>query len=148
MNNLNKMVNIFLGLSFLGLIDSIYLSYMKLQESDLVCNVLEGCNLVTQSEYAKIFGIPLAYLGVFFYCLLILTLLFFLKSKKAICFRFLQITIFAGFLSSLYFLYLQVFVIRALCTYCLFSLIINLIFFIYMFFFEYKKRAVLKNTAL
>lgn len=148
MNNLNKMVNIFLGLSFLGLIDSIYLSYMKLQESDLVCNVLEGCNLVTQSEYAKIFGIPLAYLGVFFYCLLILTLLFFLKSKKAICFRFLQITIFAGFLSSLYFLYLQVFVIKALCTYCLFSLIINLIFFIYMFFFEYKKRAVLKNTAL
>lgn len=148
MNNLNKMVNIFLGLSFLGLIDSIYLSYMKLQESDLVCNVLEGCNLVTQSEYAKIFGIPLAYLGVFFYCLLILTLLFFLKSKKAICFRFLQITIFAGFLSSLYFLYLQVFVIRALCTYCLFSLVINLIFFIYMFFFEYKKRAVLKNTAL
>lgn len=148
MNNLNKMVNIFLGLSFLGLIDSIYLSYMKLQESDLVCNVLEGCNLVTQSEYAKIFGIPLAYLGVFFYCLLILTLLFFLKSKKAICFRFLQITIFVGFLSSLYFLYLQVFVIRALCTYCLFSLVINLIFFIYMFFFEYKKRAVLKNTAL
>lgn len=137
---------IFFGLSVIGLIDSIYLSYMNISQSSLVCNVLEGCNLVTQSEYAKLFGIPLAFLGVFFYCLVIITAIAFLIFKRNIYLKFLALIILTGFLFSLYFLYLQVIVIQALCTYCLISLGVNFLLFILVIY--YKKFIYEKNREV
>lgn len=137
---------VFFGLSILGLIDSIYLSYMNISQSSLVCNVLEGCNLVTQSEYAKLFSIPLAFLGVFFYCLIIITAIAFLFFKKNSYLKFLALVILIGFLFSLYFLYLQIIVIQALCTYCLISLGIN--FALLIFVIYYKKNIYRKDREV
>ncbi len=116
-------------LAFIGLIDSLYLSYARFASVDLPCSVTNGgCSVVAESPYAVLFGMPLAYLGVLFYLsILIISLLIIFKSKiKHLSDALLIITV-LGALSSAYFLYLQGFVIKAFCIYCIVSAIISFI---------------------
>ncbi len=114
----------------LGLIDSLYLSYARATHSSLACSVLDGCNVVAASPQAVLFGIfPLAYIGVLFY-LGSLILLFLHKRETlygySVAKLFMYYTI-AGVASSAYFIYLQAFVIRAFCIYCIASAISSVI---------------------
>lgn len=54
-------------LSLVGFFDSLYLSWGALTGSPLICGILEGCNVVAQSSYSWVFGIPLAMYGVAYY---------------------------------------------------------------------------------
>ena len=68
----NFLIGGLLVLSFLGIADSTYLSYTALTGSSLACSIkgLDGCNVVAQSIYSHLFGIPLGVYGVIFYVLL------------------------------------------------------------------------------
>lgn len=113
-------------LAFLGIADSWYLAQSAMDGAPLVCNIgsLDGCNTVAQSEYSRIFGIPLALYGVGFYALLFaLGSLLFVYSTRFIYRAVLVLTSF-GVIASVYFLFLQLFVIKATCIYCLASLVI------------------------
>jgi uncharacterized membrane protein len=128
-----NIISIFTGLAFLGLIDTLYLSYNRLTRNELVCNILDGCDVVTSSKYADLFGIPLAYLGLIFYVLILLLILFRSKlqnSNKWPVKKSLEISISIGFLMSLYFFYIQFAILKTFCEYCLVSLGINLVMFI------------------
>lgn len=129
-----KVLGLIAGLSTIGLVDTIYLSYKRLTEDPLLCNVFDGCNIVTTSEYAELFGlIPLAYLGVALYVFLLI-MAFLVALKDNVWFkRILTWTIALAFLGSVYFFYVQVIVIKALCVYCLVSLLINALLFITVF---------------
>lgn len=121
-----------LVLSFLGLADSWYLANAAITKTALVCNIsgLEGCNVVAQSAYSHIFGIPLGIYGVVFYIILfILGGLLYLAPKRFIYFiiTFLG-TI--GLIASIIFMVLQFFVIKALCVYCLGSAVISVLVFV------------------
>lgn len=126
-------VVLILLLSFAGLADSIYLTQHTISGTPLLCNIqnLSGCNIVTTSQYSQIFGIPLSEFGVFFYgFLFILTaleLVFFDKLLR----RTVQIISIVGVLSSLYFISIQVFVIDALCIYCLASAVITFLILVF-----------------
>ncbi len=127
----HPLVVLLLVLSCLGLADSAYLAHSALTGSPLACSVsgLSGCNVVAQSVYSHLFGIPLGVYGVIFYGFLfiIASLLFVIPSKLA------HVTLVVlgvvGSIASLIFLYLQVFVINAVCVYCLASALISFLTF-------------------
>jgi uncharacterized membrane protein len=114
-------------LAFLGLADSAYLAHAALTNTALVCNIagLDGCNVVAQSAYSHIFGIPLGVYGVAFYGLLfILGAMLYVANRRSVYLGTI------GLIASIIFMGLQLFVIKTLCVYCLGSAIISLLVFI------------------
>jgi uncharacterized membrane protein len=113
-------------LTSLGLIDALYLSDMALTGSELACSIagLDGCNVVAQSVYSKFLGIPLALYGVIFYSLLLLAIVVSIYRISAGTRRLVFLVALAGALFSTYFMYLQFFVINALCIYCMGSALV------------------------
>ena len=123
----NLLLAAILALAFFGIADSWYLADAAFGETALTCGIeaLDGCNTVAESEYSRLFGLPLALYGVAFYSILFILSAVLLALRD----RFLEKVLYGGslaaFLASLYFLYLQVFVIRALCVYCLVSFFLS-----------------------
>ncbi len=103
-----------------GLADATFLTVAHLVGDDSVCGPSAGCSQVLGSAYAAIGGIPTAAFGVFAY---------FVAFSCAVCAAFgcrwawhaLYFTIAAMFLGTLWFLYLQAFVLHAFCPFCLLS---------------------------
>lgn len=120
---------IYIGLSVLGLLDSIYLSWLKLTNNTAMCANIGDCDAVNSSVYAEIYGIPIAILGALAYLMIIGVVLFgeriFGESDGLILFGLSLV----GFLYSAYLTYIEVAVIHAICPYCVVSaLLISTIF--------------------
>ena len=135
-------VVLILILAFFGLADSIYLTQSELSGTPLLCNIqnLSGCNVVATSQYSHIFGIPLAEFGILFYAVI-----FILAALELILFdqllrRALQAASLIGILASLYFTFIQIFVIGAFCIYCLASALITFGIFVFATLIEPLKR--------
>ncbi|MBI2025643.1 vitamin K epoxide reductase family protein [Candidatus Kaiserbacteria bacterium] len=125
-------------LAFFGLANSAYLAQQEASGEPLICNIqnFSGCNIVTSSEYSKLFGIPLAEYGVLFY-----GILFVLAALELVIFdrllrRFLQAISLTGVIFSLYFTFVQIFFIGALCIYCLTSAAIAFLILVFASFIE------------
>lgn len=123
-----------LVLTFLGLADAWYLADSALTGSALACSIsglaaLSGCNQVAQSAYSQFLGVPLALYGVGFYAVLFVIAAVLFASPIRLLYRAAIALGVIGFLLSLYFVFLQVFVIKALCIYCLASMVIALLIF-------------------
>jgi uncharacterized membrane protein len=54
-------------LSVVGLADASYVAQASYTGRTMWCILFDGCNVVAQSPYARLFGIPLSFLGVVFY---------------------------------------------------------------------------------
>lgn len=119
-------------LAFCGIANAAYLAKSESTGTPLICDIqnLSGCNVVVNSQYSHLFGIPLAEYGVLFY-----GILFVLAALELVLFdrllrRVLQGISLIGILASLYFTGVQVFLIGAFCVYCLASSFIALLIFI------------------
>ena len=114
-----------MALSLIGLADAIYLTYIKLA-ADGICVAGEGCEIVNTSVYSQIYGIPVAVLGGLAYVAMLVVLL--LEPRNEF-FEFngplivLGISIF-GVLYSAYLTYLELYVIRAICEFCVLSAVV------------------------
>lgn len=117
-------------LSFIGLIDSSYLTFKHYLGLPLSCSFLQGCEKVLSSQYATIGNFPLATLGVVYYFAILLVSLGYLliKQKKIVWLIFSLSPL--GFLLSLWLVYLQLFVLKAICLYCIISAITSTLIFI------------------
>ena len=92
-----------------------YLTWVHFDDAALVCVAGSGCETVQESEYAEIAGIPVALLGVAAYASMVGLLAW--DSPNA---RLAAATVaFVGVLFSMYLLALQLFVIDAVCAWCL-----------------------------
>jgi uncharacterized membrane protein len=92
-----------------------YLTWAHFDPATLVCTPGGGCEAVQESEYADVLGIPVALLGLGAY-----VLLFALIVSDGVWARLAAAAIAAvGFVFSLYLLALQLFVIDAVCVWCL-----------------------------
>ena len=112
-------------LGSIGLVDALYLAYSRYMHSSLSCSILEGCNIVAASSHSVLFGVvPLAYLGVVFYASVVLLACTALFVRHRSLVWLLVLATGAGALSSLYFLYVQAFLIRAFCVYCILSAVL------------------------
>lgn len=110
-----------LGLSVLGFADSTYLAISRYLDGPPLCFIVTGCDAVLGSAYASIAGIPVAHLGVFYYLSLFFLFAAYLDLQKENILLFASRFALLGFLATMWFLYLQSFVIRAWCIYCLVS---------------------------
>jgi uncharacterized membrane protein len=122
-------VVIILALAFFGLADSSYLASHAASGSPLICNIdnLSGCNIVAQSPYAHFLGVPLADFGLLFYGMVFVLAALELALFDRLLRRVLQGAAVVGFISSVYFVLVEVFLIKALCIYCLVSAAISVL---------------------
>jgi len=123
----NTLIALILALAFLGIADSWYLAESAATDTPLVCGpgMLEGCNAVAQSPYSQLFGIPLGVYGVVFYGLAMLLAAAALTMKIRGTSFYLLVVTGAGAIASVAFLYVQFFLIKALCVYCLASAVFS-----------------------
>ena len=126
--------------SAFGFADATYLTTQHYLGLPVACSILEGCEQVTTSPYSLIFGIPVALLGsIFYFTVLILSVLY-LDSKKIKFLNFIAVITPFGFLASLYFVYLQIFVIKAICLWCMGSALTTTLLFILSLVFLHRQR--------
>ena len=120
-----------MGLGLVGWVDSIYLSWIKLTDSLAVCGGIGNCESVNSSRFAEFGGIPIALIGVFGYTAILAVLI--LDDRKPTWRDGLRLAFFGftltGTLYSLYLSYLEVFVLRAICPYCVVSATAMLVLF-------------------
>jgi uncharacterized membrane protein len=109
--------------ALIGLAITIYLSYTKLFGLQQICAANEtfNCELVQNTVYSRIFGIPIQYLGLVGWVAILAALL--LETRIAILGRYGKqilagFTLF-GFLYSAYLTSIEAFVIHAWCMWCL-----------------------------
>lgn len=120
-NTLVGWVVVFLFIAFLGFADSVYLTASHYMGGIPTCTVLEGCDEVALSDYAVIGPIPVALLGVLFYACMLIAGVTWLDARKPFLVRFLPFVTVPAFLFSILLVYVMLFVIDALCIYCLLS---------------------------
>jgi uncharacterized membrane protein len=136
----------FIILAAIGFADATYLTVEYFAGTPVTCSILKGCEQVTTSHYSLFFGQPVALLGSLYYLsILILTAIYFQTRQKSF-FLLANILTFFGFLISLRFVYLQVFVIRALCIYCMTSAGTSTLLFI-LSLVSLKKKKLTDQTS-
>jgi len=109
-----------------GLGDAIYLTVEHVAGRSVMCTIVSGCSEVLSSQYASIGGIPLALLGAAAYFTV-----FSLATLGAFGYKLagklLTLVVALMFVTSLWLIYLQAFVIKAFCQFCLLSALVTLI---------------------
>jgi uncharacterized membrane protein len=104
-----------------------YLSYVETQSVEAICGPVGDCNAVQQSRYAKLFDVlPVGVLGLLGYISLLAAWLarrFMPALEKPASIVFFGMAFFAV-IFSLYLTYLEPFVIKAVCIWCLTSAVI------------------------
>jgi uncharacterized membrane protein len=116
----------------IGLAVSIYMTIYKLTDDDRMCAGSGGCSTVNSSPYAEINGFPVAAVGVLGYLAILFVLV--IEVKGARIFRQNATLVAFGltlnaFLYTLYLIYLEIFVIKAICPFCVTSQIAMTILF-------------------
>lgn len=118
---LQKLNWMFMAVSFSGFLDALYLSVERMRGVKVICVILEGCDRVTSSLYSTILTVPVAYLGALYYLLIFSLAVWFLISRKELVVRLMSYLTAVGFLASTWFVYVQIFVVKAICFYCMIS---------------------------
>jgi uncharacterized membrane protein len=112
------------ALAVAGLAVAAYLAYVETQAVAAVCGPVDDCNTVQTSEYAYLAGIPIGVLGLAGY-LAILAVWAWGRRQGDVRATLLFVAMTgAGVLFSIYLTYLEPFVIRAVCAWCLTSAVI------------------------
>jgi uncharacterized membrane protein len=120
----------FLFFSLIGFLDAVYLTTEDYLNQSVICILTSGCQNVLTSQYSQIFGVPLALFGVIYYLIIIFCSLSYLTNRNNLANYLLNYFTSVGFLVSLYLVYLQLFVIKAICFYCMISALTSTILFI------------------
>jgi len=104
------------------------------------CSILKGCDQVTNSPYSLIYGVPVALLGALYYLTILILAAIYIDSRKPSVLKFLACLTPFGFLASLWFVYLQIFIIKAICIYCMASATSSTILFILGMYYLKKQK--------
>ena len=115
-----------LALTVIGISDAMYVAYGSYSGTQLWCPILDGCNTVVNSPYSRVLGMPMSYFGFIYYLFMfgLAARLAYEPASKSLRFR---VVLYAalGAVSSAYFIYLQLGLIQAICSYCIISAIIS-----------------------
>lgn len=124
--------SIMMVLSIIGLVDSLYLYIIKITNNKNLC--LQGigdCWSVNISRFSEIAGVPISLLGAGAYLTLIILIFlegrysFFEQNSPLLIFG---ITLF-GVIYSLYLTYIEIYVIKAICPFCVISAVVMVFLF-------------------
>ncbi len=121
-------IRVSIVLAFLGLLVAGYLSYAELSGTSTVCpeGGFVNCDLVQSSAYAYLFGIPVSVLGVLGYLAILAVLV--AESLMPDLSELSTMAFFAmaliGTLFSAYLTYVELFILHAICIWCVASAIL------------------------
>lgn len=103
----------------IGVADTLYLIWHKFQGTDVACPFFPKawCRKVQYSRQSVTAGVPNSIWGFLMYA----GILFIASLQPELPFWPLQALVGVGFAFSLYFTYVQAFVLRAFCTWCVVS---------------------------
>ena len=123
---INLPVYVMLALTLIGISDAMYVAYGSYSGTQLWCPILDGCNTVVNSPYSRVLGMPMSYFGFIYYLFMfgLAARLAYEPASKSLRFR---VVLYAalGAVSSAYFIYLQLGLIQAICSYCIISAIVS-----------------------
>ena len=123
---INLPIYVMLALTVIGISDAMYVAYGSYRGTQLWCPILDGCNTVVNSPYSRVLGMPMSYFGFIYYLFMfgLAARLAYEPASKGLRFR---VVLYAalGAVSSAYFIYLQLGLIQAICSYCIISAIIS-----------------------
>ena len=118
--------------AFIGIADAFYDSYAIYTGRLLWCPPpIDGCNVVAGSPYARIFGVPLGYIGLVYYLYMfalaaLLALDPFSRGLRLGALLYAAL----GVIFSICFMYISFFFIHAFCIYCMISAVMTFLLFI------------------
>ena len=147
----NKARFIFLALLLLALIGFVDSFIIHQKVAGLIyapCVIGQGCDTVLNSYYSNFLGVPLSYWGMAFYGVIIVLLSLRLSLNKIIFENAYYICIACGSLFSLYLFYVQIFDIKAICTYCTISFSDVIISFVLSGYIINKKRLIASGRSI
>lgn len=106
--------------ALVGILDALYLTHHHYTAEPVPCNIISGCEMVLNSWYATVWGIPLALFGAAAYLVAFLLAVLTISGKRKFWLLFgIQVILMSAF--SIWLLYLQGMVIGAFCQFCLLS---------------------------
>ena len=136
-----RAAKLFAFLSFAGFVNAFYLTVEHYRGLPVNCVVLSGCDKVLSSNYAEVFGVPVALIGSIYYLFIFSAVLFFLFGSSEKFFKAALFATPAGLLASIWFVFLQFFIIKSICFYCMVSAFLSTTLFLaaILLFFKAKK---------
>ncbi len=118
-------------LSLLGVLLSLYLTFNHFfSESLKFCITGKECDIVQQSSYSSLMGIPVALVGVLGYATIIATIFSSLSGRIKWILLFIFSTVGVSF--SVYLTYIEIFEIKAICSFCVISALLMLLIFYFV----------------
>ena len=118
-----RLTQITITLAILGLLVSIYMTIYKVTSNDNMCLGSSDCSTVNASRYSEVNGIPVALIGVLGYASIIgihwleRRNKFFEANGSMILFGVSLI----GFFFTLWLVYVEIAILKALCPFCVTS---------------------------
>lgn len=120
----------FITISFLGFLDATFLAAEHYLGPLLGCPIFGGCDRVLVSPYSVVGGIPVAIFGAVYYLAIFILGIAYFDTSRVRILKFAANLTPLGLIASFWFLYLQLFVIKALCFYCIVSLLTSTLLFV------------------
>ena len=108
-------------LAFVGFLDAMYLTLMHYSNNTITCIVTTGCESVANSVYSVAFGIPVALLGVLWYSTAIGLMTAYYDTDKEFFLKACTGFSLLAALSSGFFVYAQIVLLKSICFWCMVS---------------------------
>ncbi|HMO78627.1 MAG TPA: vitamin K epoxide reductase family protein [Candidatus Paceibacterota bacterium] len=124
----------------IGLLDTVYLTIKHYEGAPVVCGLFDRCDIVTTSKYSTIFGFPISLLGAIYYFLILILIDIYLFFKIKFIPKIALAISTLSFLFSVWLVYLQLFILKSICPYCMLSATTSTIIFGLLIFINYKSR--------
>ena len=121
-------------LALLGVLDSVYLLLAKTGLiGGLSCTISHGCDMVNSSSYSEFFGIPVAGIGFVGYVGLFMLAIVGIQPRwleDSLPDRLLSLFAGVGVVFTLYLTYAELFILGAICQWCVVSQLLVLGIFV------------------
>jgi uncharacterized membrane protein len=108
----------FLAATLAGLLASGYLVVVRLTGEAPVCGPVKGCETVTTSAYSTVLGIPVAVFGLGLSIVLVACAVTWWRRRDRRALLLAYGLLLLATLAVAYLTYLELFVIRAICAWC------------------------------
>jgi uncharacterized membrane protein len=119
---------LYLGLAVVGIVAAGFLTsfHVNTGAADAFCTAASGCGTVKDSPYSEVWGVPIAVLGLAVY--MVLALLAILAIRGFAVREWVPLAAFGlalnGTIYSAYLTYLELYVIHAVCPWCVASAVV------------------------
>jgi uncharacterized membrane protein len=118
-----------LVIALIGFADAAYLTLEHFQGVIPPCTIA-GCDVVLTSVYSTVAGIPVSLAGAVFYLAILVGLFIYIESRNLTVLKWTLALTAVGLLSTLWFLFVQTFLLHAFCQYCLLSAFTSIVLFV------------------